>query len=278
MGWRAFAGALVLLGSACGRTPLADVIDAREQDDTSVDCDRADFLFVIDDSPSMQTYQRKLVDSFPLFIAGVDEVVERGTDLHVGVITTDAYAGNPTPCDRLGGLVIQTRGAYSSRSLCGPYAEGANYMTEQDDLAESFACAASVGTQGGQDETPAAAILAAVDPEGDAAACNQGFLRDDALLVVVILSDEPDGSDGDPRAWAEELTRRKGGNREGIVVVSLLDERSTDCAAGEAWCFPWRNTLFTESFPNGYLGPIDGDYGSIFGKAIDVVGSVCAAE
>ncbi len=247
-------------------------------DEVKVDCDRADFLFVIDNSPSMQPYQRKLVESFPLFISGVEEVVERGTDLHIGVITTDDASGNPPPCDRLGGLVIQTRGAHSSQSQCGPYVDGGNYMTERDDLASSFACAATVGTQGGQDETPAAAILAALDPESPVAACNAGFLREDALLVVVVLSDEPDASEGHPRTWADELLRRKGDNPDSIVVVSLLAPRSSGCAAGESVCFPWRNTAFTESFPHGYVGAIDGNYAQVFGRAIDVVGSVCAGE
>jgi hypothetical protein len=273
--------AWVLL-AGCGRGPFwtfGDSAGDDEGDAADVDCDRADFVFVIDDSPSMQAYQRELVDNFPAFVDGVQRVVEHGTDLHVGVVTTDAYAGNPAPCDVMGGFVVATTGAHSSRAQCGPYAEGKSYMTAADDLASSFACAAQVGTMGDQTERPADALRAAIDPDGDAAACNQGFLRSDALLIAVLVTDEPDQSHGGPTQWSREVLAAKGGNQDGVVVVSLLDGGAPGCEDDpENDCWPWELQTFTESFDYGFLGQITGDYGEIFDQAVDVVASACAGD
>jgi hypothetical protein len=277
--WIAGLGLAVVVG--CGRGPLWPIDGDSAGDDGEagpVDCDRADFVFVIDDSPSMQEYQRQLVDNFPVFIDGVQRVVEHNTDLHVGVITTDAYVGNPAPCNVLGGFVVATAGAHSSRATCGPYAEGNTWMTAADDLAASFACAASVGTQGAQIEQPAAALQAALDPDSDAAECNQGFLRDDALLVAVLLTDEPDQSPGYPERWAANVVDAKHGNADAVVAVALL-RKDEECADGLSNdCYPWALQQFTEEFDHGFLGPITGDYGTLFDAAVDVVATACAGD
>ena len=271
----------ILLLAGCGRGPLWTFDHDDDGDDLGVDgpvdCDRADFVFVIDDSPSMQEYQRELVDNFPVFIDGVQRVVAHHTDLHVGVITTDAYAGNPAPCNVLGGFVTATTGAHSSRAQCGPYAEGHNWMTAADDLSESFACAAAVGTQGSQVERPASALRAALDPDSEAAACNQGFLRQDALLVVVVLTDEPDQSGGSPVQWARELIDLKGGNPQGVVAVSLLSDDCDD-PTPDGICNSWALERFTEEFEHGFVGTITGDYGEFFNRAVDVVATACAGD
>jgi hypothetical protein len=279
-GWVAVLAYVVLAG--CGRGPLWLFDEDSDEDDGAdggpVDCDRADFVFVIDDSPSMQQYQAELLDNFPVFIDGVQRVVAHHTDLHVGVVTTDAYSGNSPPCDVLGGFVVATSGANSSRAQCGPYAEGANYMTAADDLDAAFACAAAVGTQGNQNERPADALRAAIDPDGDAASCNQGFLRRDALLIAVILTDEPDQSTGSPGRWAQDLLATKGDNPDGVVVVSLL-RNDEDCGDGMSNdCYPWALQSFTEEFDYGFLGPITGDYGELFDRAVDVVATACAGD
>ncbi|MBC8069029.1 MAG: hypothetical protein IAG13_11905 [Deltaproteobacteria bacterium] len=280
MRWIVWLGFGLLIG--CGRGPLWTFDHDDDGDDLGasgpVDCDRADFVFVIDDSPSMQEYQRELVDNFPVFIDGVQRVVAHNTDLHVGVVTTDAYAGNPSPCDVLGGFVVATAGAHSSDAQCGPYAEGHNWMTAADNLSESFACAATVGTQGNHIERPADALRAALDPDGEAAACNRGFLREDALLVAVLLTDEPDQSEGSPVQWARDLIDLKGGNAGGVVAVSLL-RKDEECADGLSNdCYPWALERFTGEFDHGFLGPITGDYGELFDRAVDVVATACAGD
>jgi hypothetical protein len=272
-GGRIMAVALLLAG--CGRGPLWFFEDRDRPD--RIDCDRADLLFVVDDSPSMQIHQRDLVENFPAFLDGVDRIAAQGTDLHVGVTTTDAYYGNPEACQVFGALVTQTVGINSSDATCGPYAEGANYMTSADPLAEAFACAAKVGTLGDEREQPLAAVLAALDPTSPAAPCNAGFLRDDAILVVVLLTDERDQSPNSPERLALDLRTLKGGNDDAIAVVSLIDD-GTPCSSGAETCYDTRLFKFTRSFSHGFLGSIDGDYAEHFDRAVDVVADVCAAE
>ncbi|MBK6920784.1 MAG: hypothetical protein IPH07_25535 [Deltaproteobacteria bacterium] len=266
---------ITLVLPACGRGPLWFFGDDGPIDTPRGECDEADFLFVIDDSPSMQVHQRDLADNVPAFLDGVERALASGTDLHVGVTTTDPYYGNTGACRTLGGLVSATVGANSSNSACGPFAAGGNYMTEDDPLAEAFACAAKVGTLGDDTERPLASALAALDANGDAATCNAGFLRDDALLVLVLLTDEGDQSKGDPSGLARQLATMKGDNEEAVVVVTLAD---AGCAVGEPPCFDWRLKQFTQAFAHGFLGSIDDDYAEQFDAAVDIVADVCGAE
>ena len=61
--------------------------------------------------------------------------------------------------------------------------------------------------------------------------CNEGFLRDDAILVLVLITDEEDdniedgeGSPGDPAAWYEAVVAAKRGVPENAVVLGLLGD------------------------------------------------------
>lgn len=266
-----------MVAMGCGRGPLWVFGDGSGDDlgGGENDCDRADLLFVVDDSPSMQAHQRDLANNVPAFLEGVQRLVEDGTDLHVGVTTTDAYHGNTAPCDVLGGLVTATSGSHSSWSECGPFASGARYMTNADPLAEDFACTAMVGTVGSVTEQPLRAAAEALDPNGAAASCNAGFRRRDALLVLVVVTDEADQSPGLSQRWALDLRDSQGGD-DALAVVSLIGE-GDDCGEGVA-CYEPRVEAFTETFAHGFVGSIDGDYAEQFDDAIDVVAAACAGD
>ena len=157
-------------------------------------CTKVDLLFVIDNSGSMQNEQEALVASFPGFVDGMRTQLADVLGYNVGVTTTDVFRAHLPPlCEIMGSLVTSTVGAGSDSSNmeCGPYVSGGRYMTEEDDLAAKFACAATVGTVGNPEERPIEAALAALSPEANApGGCNEGFLRHDALLVVVVITDE----------------------------------------------------------------------------------------
>jgi hypothetical protein len=255
-------------------------------------CRAVDFLFVIDNSGSMYTMQQNLVDNFPTFIDGIQSTLTDVDSFHVGVVTSDAYAPNANGCDELGGLVVETGGSQSSADTCGPYAEGNNFMTEADDLASSFACAAQVGTSGNNYELTMEAMERAID--GSLAGpnqCNFGFVRDNALLVVVIITDEADGPDdpdgisnpggtssGDPMSWYQTVVAAKADRPENAAILSLVNYE------GSAECAPYGDTddgknivEFTQMFgENGFVGGIcEADYGPIFTQAVGVVETAC---
>ncbi len=249
-------------------------------------CTAIDFLFVVDNSASMEDDQANLIDAFPGFIEGIQNTLESVDGVHVGVVTTDEYMANMPSCNVLGGLVTQTGGASSSNAACGPYAEGANYMTEADDLADSFACAAQVGSSGSGIERPMNAMEAAVGDElGGAGQCNEGFLRDEALLVVVLITDEWDGpndpeaegSSGNAKAWHNTVVAAKNGNEENVVVLTLSYINGGACPPPDVFFEPGDIQPFTEMFgDNGIMACITDDFGSTFLDASAVIETACA--
>jgi hypothetical protein len=291
---------VTVIAAACGRTGIVaghygdggklddpfddDDDDSDDEPPEPVDCDKVDFLFVIDNSASMFDHHRELVDSVDTFTEGIEQVIDRKTDLHVGVVTTDTYSGNDDECKVLGGLVTATSGAHSSEMRCGPFAEG-NYMTEADDIATDFACAAMVGTQGSDIERPMDAMIAAIDDYGSAAECNAGFLRSDALLVVIMVTDEWDGP-GDPEdsgsqtgadEWRKALVDAKG-STDAVVFVALVNETARQCSPHHERNDGTPLVEFAESLPFGFTGSVCEDYGATFDEALQVVAAACSGE
>ncbi len=161
-------------------------------------CTKMDVLFIIDDSGSMAEEQSNLATNFPRFVEVLDAYrTDTGEplDYRLGVTTT--------------GTNVTTRISFPSSipfppmeiSEMGP--EGAlqqecgmtrRWIERADtDVAGTFSCVAQVGTSGSGVEMPLYALeLALTDRVSDGT--NAGFLREDALLAVVILSDENDCS------------------------------------------------------------------------------------
>jgi hypothetical protein len=238
----------------------------------------------------MYDKQVNLVNNFPTFSAQIQATLENVTSYHVGVISTDAYAYNDLPCGALGDLVISTVGGIdSSNAVCGPYAEGYNFMTEQDDLDTSFACAAQLGTFGDGFEKPLEAMMNAIsEPAQEPGGCNEGFLRDDALLVVVIITDEWDGpgdpegfggfSVGDPQIWYDAVVEAKDGIPQNAVVMSLINYNSAPeespslCVPIDQYSDGQLIKEFTQLFEEtGFVGGVcQPDFGPTFAQATDV--------
>jgi hypothetical protein len=158
-------------------------------------CDKMDILFVIDNSGSMGEEQTNLAQNFPKFI-DVLNAYQTGTgnplDYHVGVTTTSLTEGAPPiPLPFPIPLPMGDDGALHMKSECGMTR---TWIERTDtDAAKEFACVAQVGTDGSGMEQPLeAARLALTDRIADGK--NAGFMRDDALLAVVILTDEDDQS------------------------------------------------------------------------------------
>ena len=245
-------------------------------------CSKIDFVFVVDNSQSMEDDQANLVANFPALIEGIESTLTEVDDYHVGVVATDAYGWNSAPCKVMGGLVTQTGGEASSNQVCGPFAEGHNYMTEEDDLAETFACAAQLGVAGFGAEAPMDALGAVV--RGDAGACNAGFIRDDALLVAVVITDEWDGpgdpelftSMGTPQDWYDRVVTAKH-FPENAAVVTLVNYEGGPCPPSEPVFDGQRLVQFTNFFgPTGFVGGICDEFGPTFEQAVDLIDEACS--
>ena len=243
--------------------------------------------------------QDNLASSVPRFVDTVTSEIPNLDSIHLGVITTQAYRENSANCRSMGALVTQTAGSDSSGQTCTPFASGHNFMTEADDLDEAFACTAKPGTGDGQygDERPMEALQKALSPElSQPGACNEQFLRDDALLVVTLITDEEDdreiggrGSPGDPADWYADLHAAKNDTSEQIVVLGLIgSDASTQCdplldtGAGNVLTGAEKSPrleAFVELFEErGFIGDVCApDYDQFFKEAVAVIDFACDA-
>jgi hypothetical protein len=280
-------------------TETADgsIFDLGTPDDLGepVGCDAVDFLFVVDDSSSMQDHQQNLIDNVPAFVDGIQATLEQVASYQVGVIATDPYSGNPGQCILLGALVTDTsdQGVNSSNMICGPYADGFNYMTENDDLATAFGCAAQVGTMGNGFERPMEAMVATLGQSLDVpGGCNEGFLRDDALLVIVVITDEYDGpgdpealnggedpptSLGDPQSWYDAVVAAKLGIPQNAAALVITNYEGGSCPPADLGHDGMNLVEWVEKFgENGFLGGIcEPDYGPMFEEATGIIETAC---
>lgn len=255
------------------------------EDVPAPECSAVDLLFVIDNSSSMLAEQQNLIASFDGFIEGIQANLDEANDYHIGVVTTDAYAGNEVGCQSIGALVTQTEGG-----ACGPWAQG-RFISLEDPLQEAFTCAGMVGVDGDGDEHP---IEAAMNATGTAlaepGACNEGFLRDDALLVLVLITDEDDGgssipghtgSPGGPSTWFQDLVARKGGVESNIVVLALIGVPTpNDCDPNDPFeisSIATRLTNFVNRFTHGAIGDVcTNDYSPFFADSLAIIHDACA--
>jgi hypothetical protein len=256
-------------------------------EDVPVDrpCREVDLLFVIDNSGSMADEQANLIASFPGFIDGIEHTLGPQTSYHVGVVTTDLNLYNDLSCQQIGALTTKTGGDMSSASECGPYADGARFMTTHDDLADTFACAAQVGIDGNGLERPMDALEAALHGHPpETAACNDGFLRSDALLVLVLITYEEDEGDsqGDPQQWYDRVVEAKGDPEEVVVLALVGHEKPNDCIAAQwtgmqgAEISP-RLIDFAQRFPYGFVRDIcSPSYADAFADAVDGIDDACS--
>ena len=130
-------------------------------------------------------------------------------------------------------------------------------------------------------ERPMEAMVDAVTTLNQVGQCNEGFLRDDAILVVTFITDEEDSgkSAGTPVSWKGDLVAAKNGDEDAIVMLGLVgdpDVPNGTCAVmGSAEASPILRG-FAESFNFGSWGSICAlDYTPFFSAAVSTIDSAC---
>ena len=263
-----------------------DLGDPTGVDDGQIDetCANVDILYVIDNSPSMYEEQQTLIANFGNFVADMQSALINVDSYHIGVITSDDYQdggwiddGADTvnaqvpACQHLGGLVVQ---AHSG--LCSPFADGHNFITENDDLASKFQCIANVGEDGDSDEYMGDAMIAALTEGQQNSGCNANFIRDDALLIIVMLTDENDSSNTSEAQWFQAVVDAKG-TEENVVVLSLIWKDSwNNCSNAFSEANGTQIEAFTQMFTNHAVGNIcDNSYAGFFADTIPTIEGAC---
>jgi hypothetical protein len=174
---------------------------------------KVDLLFMVDNSPSMASKQMEFKARFPQLVQVIDTLgATTPVDYHIGVVTSDLGAGpfniNRGQCHPGGdGARLVVKGA-AADTTCQTVGNGVNFIEYNQlardaagnpttnlpagfNVATMFNCMASVGDTGCGFESQLEAVYQALhDPIPE----NAGFLRDDALLVVVWVTDEDDCS------------------------------------------------------------------------------------
>lgn len=158
---------------------------------------RADILLVVDDSCSMYDKQTNLANNFTSFI---QYAVTAAVDYQIGVVTTDtSFSG-----------VLRTTGA------------GTKFLANTTpNVQTQFQTLVRVGTSGSAYEQPLqSATLALTSP--NIAGANAGFIRPDANLAVVVVSDAEDQSNQPVSYYENLLINVKGFSRLSNFTFSVI--------------------------------------------------------
>jgi len=220
----------------------------------SCGCDELDALLIIDNTDSL--LEDNIVPLLSVLVNLSDYVVElasRTCSFHFGVTSAVAKTNQPdAACNVLGAL------SYSDAdgTECVP---GERFMTDPDTIVENATCFVQTGSANDGNERLMQAMVTAVSdptligPGG----CNEGFLRPEAPLLLLFISDRDDDNsdiDGnlqpdDPQAWYQAAVDAKGGDASKVVAMGLLPPGANGepCEGGLAPRFE----SFFNAFPTG---------------------------
>ena len=255
-------------------------------------CQFVDMLFVIDNSPSMGKYQEALAAAFPSFVDAMYAKLPENVNFHVGIVTTSFFTGNcgeavsnckttATDQEVLAHYLKPTDGSTGTNGEQGRLFEhaGLRYFEANSSDADASplktwftGAAVAAGETGCSFEMATAA--AGYSAHAANATHNQGFFRDeDAVLLVFVLSDEPDKSPETLDTYVSMLNAKKTacGGDKCILTAGLVDS----CVQGV------NNTVW--QFLNAFgeppiVGDIDDEtkYSAVVGDALaQVVKQTC---
>lgn len=272
-------------GKPAGDNPKAD------------ECQKMDIVFVVDDSGSMSEEQTNLAANFPKFVKVLDAFKTKSgstIDYRLAVTTTGRDVRYKIELPGFGSFPSDEKGdngAFKNTKSCGATKR---WVDKGDsDASGVFSCLAKAGTKGPSIEMPLRALdLAFNDRVADGT--NQGFLREDALLAVVILTDEDDCSrvdndftyqgDGScetmpnatpiPEVVTMLDTAAKGPGRWATAVIA--GDKSCKSSFGEAAEAKRLKSFVAAAGKNGAFSSIcDGDLSGALQKALDTFDAAC---
>jgi hypothetical protein len=185
---------------------------------------QVDLLWVIDDSSSFQDYQAALSAQAPKFISNAQNP-DGGwkADFHIGVIgneadmtdTTDSYSSYSNQKIYVGGL-------FGDPSAGGPYIIDNNTLN----AGAAFAKNVKIGTCCSDSrESDAEALWDALKAPTNMTAApigTQGFLRDSARLIMVVVTDEIDQSHNNTAFYIDFFKQLKGQYNAGLVSFNAI--------------------------------------------------------
>nr|ADI22140.1 hypothetical protein [uncultured myxobacterium HF0200_19H16] len=199
--------AILILSTGCADDVLVQ-LGTRTDEFLQQAAAEIDILWVVDNSNSMAANQQGLGQSFQSFI---DNLLETGVDYHIGVVSTSITEGG-----RLSGT------GFIDSTVSDPQS---NFLSN-----------VQVGTWGSPIERAfeAAALTLGIGPSwnpGDTPTPpNSNFLREDASLFIIMVSDEDDKSFGPVGYYRRIFEHYKGpGNEARISVSAIVGDPGEGC-------------------------------------------------
>ena len=173
-----------------------------------------DILFMVDDSSSMTSMQQKLVTQLPTFMQVLQALPMGLPSVHVAVVSSDMGATSDQGATGIGCSTVGDDGNFffAPEGTCTAttLSMGATFISDDGEglmtknftaadpggLASTFGCIALLGQGGCGFEHQLASIDRALgaDGNGPIPATNANFLRGDAYLGIVMLTNEDDCS------------------------------------------------------------------------------------
>ncbi|HVK61170.1 MAG TPA: hypothetical protein VM432_06450 [Bdellovibrionales bacterium] len=205
---------------------------------------KADILFVIDDSESMATHQETLKANIDRFVSGFGQ--NHQLDFQIGVVSV-------FDSKRYGSVVTEFYPKGKLRPLLDASRnplKGASFVTRAEGFVEVLGETLKIGVTprfkkdekgnilrdakrnkidggGPEYEEIFSPMLAAVDGR------NPGFIRPDAHLAVIIITDAEDSTpEMDPSDAYTELLKAKGGNSEMVSTYGILALKGCEADPG----------------------------------------------
>ncbi len=197
---------------------------------------KVDVLFVVDDSGSMGPFQTQMANNFSSFFVASNV---SASDYHIAVTTTLTTDGNCI--DPFG---IQT---CELHERCGWYSSCSGndrfITTSSSNPQGQFQCNVQVSDNSNRNpsrptsDSAEGALQAArqffENPNIDDPTINGGFLRDDAKLHIILVSDEPDQSEGPVDLYVDFFRNIKGFRNDSLVAVSGIASPSGGCTMSD---------------------------------------------
>jgi hypothetical protein len=163
---------------------------------------KLDLLFMVDNSQSMTPLQQKLLQNFPVLMQVLKSLPGGLPDIHIGVVSSDMGAGQVTaiaqctPGGNMGILQHTPRitGCTPPQDAYIAATQGEATKNYDGTIEDAFSCIAALGQGGCGYEHQLESVAVALGARGTAPAENAGFLRPDAALAIVLITNEDDCS------------------------------------------------------------------------------------
>ena len=166
----------------------------------------SDIIFLIDRSCSMNDDANRLSSNFSQFITNLNSFT---TNWRVMVVTQDSGCNHS-------GILTSSSPNYAQRFTDAVNPLSWHNLSSPNSYTEALL-------------TPAAAAVEQTDP-GE---CNDGFMRPNAMLHIVMVSDEPEQS---PTAWSDLVTQimNKKGNASLTRLSAIAGDYPNGCSTADA--------------------------------------------